>query len=329
MKPTVYITRKIFPEALAMINQVAEIKLWADELALPYKTLLAEVRNVDGLLCLLSDRIDAQVIAATPRLKVISNYAVGYDNIDIARATQRGIPVGNTPGVLSETTADLAFALLMAAARRIVEADKYVRGRLWRIPWEPMTLLGQDIHHGTLGIVGLGRIGAEIARRARGFHMPVLYHDSTRQQDAEKELGVEYIAALPELLARADFVTIHVPLTEKTRNMFGQTEFSQMKPSAILVNTSRGQVVDQKALYEALQSGQIAAAAIDVTNVEPLPADDPLLSLSNLIITPHIGSASRVTRARMAYMAAENLVAGLKGEVLPYCVNPEVYQQKR
>ena len=327
MRPKVYLTRKIASEALDMIKEVAEMKLWTGELVIPYETLLEQVKDIDGLLCLLNDKVDAPIMDAAPRLKVISNSAVGYDNIDIAEATKRGILVGNTPGVLSETTADFAFALLMAAARRVAEADKYTRSGLWQVAWEPMLLLGQDIHHSILGIVGLGRIGIEVARRAKGFQMHVLYHNRTRREDAEKELGVEYIATLSELLSRSDFVSLHVPLTEDTKGMIGPTEFSMMKPTSILVNTSRGQVVDQKALYKALKSGQIAAAAIDVTEVEPIPVDDPLLTLENIIIAPHMASASTATRTKIATMAAANLIAGLQGEMLPNCVNPEAFNR--
>lgn len=327
MKPKVYVTRKIASEALDMISEVAEMKLWTGELAIPHETLLEQVKEIDGLLCLLSDKVDAIIIDAAPRLKVISTCAVGYDNIDIAEATKRGIPVGNTPGVLTETTADFAFTLLMAAARRVAEADKYTRRGLWQAAWEPMLLLGQDIHHSTLGIVGLGRIGTEVARRAKGFQMHVLYHNRTRREDAEKELGVEYVATLSELLSRSDFISLHVPLTEDTRKMIGATEFSMMKPTAILVNTSRGLVVDQEALYKALKSGQIAAAAIDVTEVEPIPMDDPLLTLENIIITPHMASASTATRTKIATMAAANLIAGVQREMLPNCVNPEAFNR--
>jgi len=324
MKPKVYVTRRIAPEALAMISKVAEMKLWTGELVIPRETLLEQVKDVDGLLCLLNDKVDATVMDAAPRLKVISNCAVGYDNIGIAEATKRGIPVGNTPGVLSESTADFAFALLMAAALRVVEADKYTRNGLWQVPWEPMLLLGKDVHHSTLGIVGLGRIGIEVARRARGFQMHVLYHNRNRREDVGEELGVEYVASLSELLSRSDFVSLHIPLTEETSGMIGPAEFSMMKPTAILVNAARGQVVDQKALYQALKSGQIAYAAIDVSEVEPIPMDDPLLTLENIIITPHMASASKTTRTKMAIMAAANLIAGLRGEELPNCVNPEV-----
>ncbi len=327
MKPKVYVTRRIAPQALDMISEVAEMKLWIGELVIPYETLLEQVKDIDGLLCLLNEKVDAVIIDAAPRLKVISNCAVGYDNIDIAEATKRGIPVGNTPGVLSESTADFAFALLMAAAMRVVESDKYTRRGLWKVPWEPMLLLGQDVHHSTLGIVGMGRIGTEVARRARGFQMQVLYHNRNRREDVEKELGVEYVATLPELLSKSDFISLHVPLSEETKGMIGPNEFSMMKPTAILVNTSRGQVVDQKALYKALKSGQIAYAAIDVSEVEPIPIDDPLLTLENIIITPHMASASKTTRTKIAIMAAVNLIAGLRGEMLPNCVNPEVFNR--
>ena len=326
-KPIVYITCEIPPDVLAMIGEVAEIRQWMEEVAIPPETLLEKVRDIDGLLCLLSEKVDVAVFGAARRLKVVSNVAVGYDNIDIAEATRRGIPVGHTPGVLSETTADFAFALLMAAARHIARGDRYVRDGQWLVPWEPKLLIGQDIHHSTLGIIGLGRIGSEVARRARGFNMKVLYHDAIRREEIERELGVEYVSSLSELLSRSDFVSVHAPLNEETRKLIGPAEFAMMKSTAILVNTSRGPVVDQRALYEALKSGRIAGAAIDVAEVEPIPMDDPLLTLDNIVITPHIASATGATRDKMAVKAAENLVAGVKGERLPHCVNPEVYNR--
>jgi len=323
-KPKVYVTRQIAQESLDMIAQVAEMEVWPEELPPPYEVLLEKVKNIDGLLSLLTDRIDANLMNAAPKLKVISNMAVGYDNINVPEATRRGIVVGNTPGVLTETTADFAFALIMAAARRVVEADAYTRKGLWKT-WGPMVMLGQDIHHATLGLVGLGRIGMEVAKRARGFNMKVIYFDAQRRStQEEKELGVEYVPELSTLLPRSDFVSLHVPLIPQTHHLIGAKEFALMKPTAILVNTSRGPVVDQKALYEALKSRQIFAAAIDVTETEPISLDDPLLTLDNIIITPHIASASVVTRTRMAKMAAENLIAGLRGRVPPNCVNPEV-----
>lgn len=321
-KPKVYVTRRMAQEALDKIAQVTEMEVWPEELPPPYDVLLEKVRDVDGLLPLLTDRIDANLMDAAPRLKVISNMAVGYDNIDVPEATKRGIVVGNTPGVLTETTADMAFALLMAAARRVAEADAFTRKGRWKT-WGPMVMLGQDIHRATLGIVGLGRIGKEIAKRAKGFNMKVLYHDQIRQAQEEKQLGVEYVSELSALLSRSDFVSIHVPLGPQTHHLIGAAEFALMKPTAILINTSRGPVVDQKALYEALKSHQIFAAAIDVTEVEPIPMDSPLLTLDNIIITPHIASGSVATRTKMANMAAANLIAGVQGEIPPNCVNPE------
>ena len=325
MKPKVFVTRIIDQEALDMIAEVAEMEVWRNELPPSYKVLLAKVKDVDGLLSMLSDRVDVNLMDAAPKLKVISNLAVGYDNIDVKEATKRGIQVGNTPGVLTETTADIAFALLMAAARRVVEADRHVRKGKWKT-WGPMILLGQDIHHATLGIIGLGRIGTEVAKRARGFNMNVLYHDIVRNKEAERQLGIKYVANLNKLLSTSDFISVHVPLLPETRHFIGANEFAVMKPTAVFINTSRGPVVDQKALYEALRLGIIFAAGLDVTEVEPISTDDPLLTMENVVITPHIASASVRTRKNMAIMAAENLLAGLRGEVLPNCVNPKVTQ---
>lgn len=321
-KPKVYITRRIPQEGLDMIAQVAGIEIWSHELPPSYEVLLEKVGDVDGLLTLLTDRIDAALMDAAPKLKVISNLAVGYDNIDIPEATRRGIVVGNTPGVLTETTADFAFALLLAAARHVVEADGFTRKGRWKT-WEPMVMLGQDVHHATLGIVGLGRIGIAIAKRAKGFDMKVLYYDQQRQSDAERQLGVEYVPELSTLLSKSDFISLHVPLGPQTHHLIGAAQFAVMKSTAVLVNTSRGPVVDQKALYEALKSRQIFAAAIDVTETEPISPEDPLLTLDNVIIAPHIASASFATRTKMTTMAAENLIAGLHGQIPPNCLNPE------
>ncbi len=325
-KPKVYVTRIIPEEGLKMVREFAETKVWEGELPPPREVILEEVKEIDGLLCLLTDKIDAEVMDAAPKLKVISNYAVGYDNIDIAEATKRGIIVGNTPGVLTDTTADLAFALLMAAARRIVEGDKFVRAGKWKT-WGPTLLLGRDIHGATLGIIGLGRIGSTVAKRAKGFDMRILYYDIRRREDLEKELGVEYVD-LDTLLAESDFVTIHTILSPETYHLIGEREFKLMKKTAILINAARGPIVDPKALYKALTEGEIAYAALDVTEPEPIPSDDPLLTLDNIIIVPHIGSASYATRAKMATMAAENLIAGLKGEMPPNPVNPEALGKK-
>jgi glyoxylate reductase len=278
---------------------------------------------MDGLLCLLTDPIDADVMeAAGPQLKVIANYAVGYDNIDVAVATKRGIMVTNTPGVLTETTADFAFTLLMAAARRVVEGVDYVRADKWRT-WGPLLLLGQDIHHATLGIVGLGRIGKAVARRARGFDMRVLYYDPYCPQEEAKAVGARAVN-FETLLTEADFVSIHVPLTDETHYLIGTQQLKLMKTSAVLINTSRGPVVDPDALYLALTQGDIAYAALDVTDPEPLPGDHKLLTLSNIIVCPHIASASVASRTKMATMASDNLIAGLKGKTPPNLVNPDV-----
>jgi glyoxylate reductase len=264
--------------------------------------------------------VDEELLDNAPRLRVVSNMAVGYDNIDVAACTARGIPVGNTPGVLTDTTADFAWTLLMAAARRVVEGVDYVRAGRWKT-WGPMLLMGPDVHGATLGIVGIGRIGQAMARRARGFDMRVLYYDPY-----VPDAGIEGAASvdLDTLLGESDFVTLHVPLTDTTQHLIGRDELRKMKSSAILINTSRGGVVDPDALYEALQAGQITRAALDVTEPEPIPTDHPLLTLSNCIVVPHIASASIATRTKMATMAAENLLAGLRGDPLPNCVNPEV-----
>ena len=327
-KPKVFVTRKMAQEALDIVADDAEMELWEDELPPPREVLLKKVRDIEGLLSLLTDKVDGELMDAAPNLKVVSNMAVGYDNIDVPAATSRGIVVGNTPGVLTETTADFTFALLLAAARRVVEADAYTRRGYWKT-WGPMVLLGHDIHHATLGIVGCGRIGMEVAKRAKGFDMQVLYYDHVRRTlEEEKKLGLEFVSSLRELLSRADFVTLHISLTEETRHLISTAEFAAMKPTAILINAARGPIVDQKALYQALKSRQIFAAALDVTEVEPIPLDDPLLTLDNVIIAPHIASASVVTRTKMAAMAAANLIAGLRGEMPPDCVNPEVLKQK-
>jgi glyoxylate reductase len=327
-KPKVFVARKMAQEALDMIADATEMELWEDELPPPRDVLLNKVKDIDGLLSLLTDKVDAELMDAAPRLKIVSNMAVGFDNINVPEATKRGILVGNTPGVLTETTADFAWALIMATGRRVAEGDRWTRSGKWKT-WGPMILLGYDIHHATLGIVGCGRIGLEIAKRAKGFDMKIMYYDTVRRKpEEEKEYGLEYVSKLHDLLSRADFVTVHVPLMAETRHLISTAEFAAMKPTAVFVNSSRGPVVDQKALYEALESGQIFAAGLDVTEVEPIPMDEPLLTLDNITIAPHIASASVATRTKMATMAAANLIAGLKGEMPPNCVNPEVLQKR-
>lgn len=317
-----FITRRLPEEALRIVREAAEINLWEEELPPPPETLRERLQDADALLCLLTDRVDESLLAAAPNLRVVSQMAVGYDNIDVAACTRYGIPVGNTPGVLTETTADLTFALLLATARRVVDADRYTRSGAWET-WSPMLLTGQDVHHATLGIIGMGRIGFEVARRAHGFQMQILYTGHHPNEAAEREFGAEFVP-LDALLKWSDFVTIHTPLTAETRHLMGAAQFAKMKPTAIFINTARGQVVHEDALYEALKRGFIAGAGLDVYEVEPLPRHDPLLHLENVVVLPHIGSASVATRTRMAVLAAENLVAGLAGKPLPYLVNPDV-----
>lgn len=324
-KPKVFVTRLIPEEGLAMVRDATDLRLWEDELPPPHDVLLREVRDIDGLLSLLTDRVDAQLMDSNPRLRVISNFAVGYDNVDIPAATARGIPIGNTPGVLTDTTADLAFTLMMAAARRIQESIDYVRAGKWKT-WGPKLLMGQDIHGATLGIIGFGRIGQGMAKRAGGFGMRILYYDVYRRTDLEQSMGVTY-ADLDTLLRESDFVTIHTDLNETTRHMMNAEAFGKMKRTAIVINTARGPIVDPQSLYQALKAGKIGGAALDVTEPEPLPENSPLLTLPNCLVVPHIASASVVTRGKMAQMAAANLIAGLKGEKLPTCVNPEVYER--
>ena len=318
----VFVTRRLPPATLERLSAHCELEVWEDFMPPDYEIILGKVGQLSGLISLLTDRIDAELMDAGPGLKVISNMAVGYDNIDVAAASERGIPVGNTPGVLTETTADFAFALLMAVARRIPEAKQYIQAGKWRT-WHPTVLSGQDIYGATLGIVGCGRIGKAMARRAAGFNMRLLVN-SLEDADEISAIGGEKVS-LDELLRESDFISLHVPLTDDTYHLISTRELSAMKPSAMLINTARGSVVDPAALYEALRDGEIMSAALDVTEPEPIALDDPLLSLDNCLVAPHIASASVATRSKMAEMAADNLIAGLAGRPLPTCVNPEVY----
>jgi len=321
-KPSVFVTRALpGGDALPRLEAAAEVDVWLEEAPPPHDEIVRRAADADALLTMLTDPIDAAVLDAGTRLRVVANMAVGYDNIDVLGATARGILVTNTPGVLTETTADMAWALLLAAARRVAEGDRLTRMGGWKA-WHPSFLLGRDVHGATLGIVGLGQIGLAVARRARGFDMRLLYHSRTRRPEAEAELGLEFVE-LERLLKESDFVTLHVPLSERTRHLIGERELALMKPTAILVNTTRGPVVDQRALYRALKERRIAAAGLDVAEEEPIPLDDPLLTLDNVTITPHVGSASVATRGKMAAMAVENVLAVLRGEQPPNCVNPE------
>jgi lactate dehydrogenase-like 2-hydroxyacid dehydrogenase len=323
----VFVTRQIFPEALDAIRKKAQVDLWEDELPPPRQTLLEKIKGVDGVLCLLTEVVDAEFMdAAGSQLKVISQIAVGYNNIDVAEATRRGIPVGYTPDVLTQTTADFTFALLMASARRIPEGYKFVQAGKWRT-WHPLHFLGQDIYGATLGIVGMGRIGFEVARRATGFNMRILYYDAARKPELERQLQMTFVD-MDTLLRGSDFVTLHTNLTKETHHLMSDAQFSKMKKTAIVINAARGPVVDPRALYRALKEGKIGGAALDVTEPEPIPTDDPLLKLDNCLIVPHIASASVATRREMSRLAAQNLINGLVRHPLEKCVNPEVYERK-
>jgi len=323
-KPKVFITRKIPDQGLQMIQQFCDADIWQDELPPSREVLLEHARGKQGLLSLLTDTIDAEIMdAAGNDLKVISNHAVGTDNIDLRAATLRKIPVGNTPGILTEATADFAFALLLSTARRVPEADRFVRSGKWKT-WGPELMLGADITGATLGIIGFGRIGQAVARRATGFKMKILYNDPYLIKD---EIGLDAQSVeLDFLLSHSDFISIHSPLTSQTHHLINQAAFNKMRSNTILINTARGAIIDPSALYEALKNHWIQAAALDVTEPEPISLDNPLLKLDNLVICPHIASASHSTRVKMSIMAAENLMAGLNGEKLPYCVNPEIYE---
>ncbi|MCA9472095.1 MAG: D-glycerate dehydrogenase [Nitrospirales bacterium] len=324
-KPPILLTRRIPQAGLDLLDRFCEVRMWEKEAVVPTEWLMEHVPSAKGLVCLLTDQIDKPVLDVASSLKVVSTMAVGYDHINIAECTRRGIPVGYTPGVLTETTADFAFALMMAAARRVVEGASFVKEGRWKT-WSPTFLLGQDLHEATLGIVGFGRIGQAMARRAKGFSMRVLACCASKQVGPQDE-GLQDVEFrdFQTVLKESDFVSLHVPLTPQTHHLIGKTELQRMKTSSILINTARGRVIDSDALYEALGHHVIAYAALDVTDPEPIPVNDRLLTLSNCLIVPHIASASVATRSKMAVMTADNLLAGLKGERLPFIVNPEVY----
>jgi len=318
----VAVTRTIPDAGLRVLRQAAEVRLWEEELPPTPERLDELLSGCDGAVTLLTDQIDGAVLDREPKLRVISNFAVGFDNVDLPAATRRGVAVCNTPGVLTETTADFAWTLLMAAARRVVEGADYVRAGRWQT-WGPTLLLGRDLAGATLGVVGFGRIGREVAKRARGFDMRILVFDSFQDEAAARELGAEF-RPLDDLLREADFVTLHVTLTPETTGMIGEREFGLMKKDAILVNAARGPVVRTDALVAALRDGIIGGAALDVTDPEPLPIDHPLIGLPNALVVPHMASATVATRDKMAELAARNVLAVLRGERPPGIVNPEV-----
>jgi glyoxylate reductase len=322
-KPKIFITRRIPAAGLERIRQQCEAEIWPEQMPPPYELIRQKIADRDGLVSLLTDRIDAALMDAAPRLKVVSNYAVGFNNIDVAAATTRGIAVGNTPDVLTDATADMAFCLLIAAARRLVESVHYAQAGQWKT-WEPLGHLGQDLAGRTLGIVGMGRIGYALARRCHfGWDMQVLYYDTYRNEKAETELDARQVD-LDTLLAQSDFVSVHTDLNDTTRGLFNAERFRKMKPSAVFVNTARGPIVVEKDLIAALKTGVIFAAGLDVTDPEPPDPQSELLRLPNLVVAPHIASATVGTRNAMAEICANNLLAGLSGQPLPAWVNPEV-----
>lgn len=323
----VVVTRTPPGDTMRLLEHEADVWVWPEDRPIPRDLLEARVLDAQGLLSMLTDRIDRELLEAAPLLRTVSTMAVGTDNIDLAACTERGITVGHTPDVLTEATADMAFTLLLAAARRVREGIDYVRDGRWRL-WEPELLLGAEVHGSTLGIVGLGRIGSAVARRAGGFDMRLLYTGRSRQLDLETRFGIEH-RAFGELLSESDHVVISCPLTAETLHLFDRKAFRSMKPTATLINIARGPIVDTRALEWALRTGEIAAAALDVTDPEPIPADDPLLGLSNCLVVPHLGSATTSTREAMALLAVENLIAGLAGDPLPACANPDVYGEKQ
>jgi glyoxylate reductase len=315
-KEKVFITRRIPEKGIELLQKQYEVEVWSDEEPIPRDILLSKIQNFGGLVCMLSDKIDKELMDQAPKLKVIANYAVGFDNIDVKYASKKGIKVGNTPGVLTETTADLAFSLLMAASRRITEAVEYVKAGKWHT-WGPRLLLGYDVWGSTLGVIGFGRIGQAMARRGLGFGMKVLYHSRTPKPEAEEAMDVEY-ASLDEIYSQSDYISLHTNLNESSKGLIDKKALNQMKSNCILINTARGAVINTEDLIDALETGKIAGAGLDVTDPEPIPSDSKLLKLNNCIVVPHIGSASYATRSKMSVMAAENVIAALSGETLPY-----------
>jgi len=327
MKPTILVSGHLTDDILSLLAQECDVRANREDRPMGRADLLEAVAGADGFLSMITDAVDAELLDAAPRLRVVSNLAVGYNNIDVAAATARGIVVTNTPGILTEATAELAFALILAAARRVVDLDRRTRAGEWTC-WAPLLFLSREVSGKTLGVVGLGRIGRAVARRARAFGMRVLYHSRSRLEAAEeRDLGVEY-AEKDELLATADFVSLHVPLSAETRHLIGRRELGLMKPTAYLINTSRGPVVDEAALVEALKARRIEGAGLDVYENEPMLAPG-LAALDNAVLLPHVGSATVETRAKMARMAAENLLSALRGERPAHVVNPEVWPRRR
>ncbi|MCR8847629.1 D-glycerate dehydrogenase [Rossellomorea sp. SC111] len=313
MKPFIYITRKLPETVVDPLKREFEVEMWErEDASVPRDILLDKAEKASALLTMLSDKIDRELLQNATSLKVVANLAVGYDNIDLEAAKEKGVTITNTPDVLTETTADLTFALLMATARRIVEADRYIKEGKWK-SWSPLLLAGMDIHHKTMGIVGMGSIGEAVARRAKGFDMEVLYHNRSRKSEAEETLGVRYVS-FDDLLAQSDFVVVLAPLNKETEGMFQEDQFSKMKDTAIFINAARGAIVNESALEQALKRGEIAGAGLDVFETEPISEDHPLLQLDQVVALPHIGSSSSDTRYDMMSLCVENILAVLKGD---------------
>jgi glyoxylate reductase len=327
-RPKVFVTRRIPEIGLGRIREACDAEVWPDQLPPTYDLIKRKIADCDGLVSLLTDRIDGELLDAGPRLKVVSNFAVGFNNIDVPAATARGICVGNTPGALTDATADCAFMLLIATARRLGEGLLDSREGRWKT-WEPVGYLGQDLPGKTLGVIGMGRIGAALAKRCRaGWGMTILYHDVAANPHAEKDLDARRVG-LEDLLRQSDFISVHAALTPENQHLIGAAQFKLMKPTAVFVNTARGPLVDQKALYNALKSGTIFAAGLDVTDPEPPDQNDPLLRLPNAVVVPHIASATHSTRDGMAEICADNLIAGVTGQPLRAWVNPAVAEKRR
>ena len=318
-KPKVFVCRALTGDSIERLEEVADVTVWPESRAPSRQELLDAARDAHGLITMVTERVDDDLLAHCPSVRVVANVAVGYDNFDVPALTRRGVAGGNTPGVLTDATADIAFALLLATTRRVVEARDALLAGAWR-QWEPEFMLGTELAGSTLGIVGMGRIGRAVARRALAFSMRVIATSRTPYPID----GVSYVE-LPRLLAESDVVSLHVALSEETRRLIGPAELAQMKRSAILINTARGAVIDQSALADALDAGTIAGAGLDVFEIEPVPIDDPIVFARNCVVLPHIGSATRTTRAAMASLAIDNVIAGLSGARLPACVNPEIY----
>ncbi len=325
----VYVTSNEVPqEALEMVRSVAEVKVNPEYGTPPRDVLMKEVADIDGLYCNITEKIDAPLMDAGKHLKIVASMSVGFDHIDLDAATKRGILATHTPGVLTEAVADETLGLILAVGRRLVEGDDYVRKGRWKLKWSPMQMVGRDIYGKTLGIYGLGRIGIAVAKRAKGFNMKIVYYDAIRNEEAERTLGIAY-KPKEEVIRESDYLSVHVPLLPETRNSIGGKELKMMKKTAYLINTARGGIVDEQALIDALRAGTIAGAALDVFEKEPVGTDNPLLTMTNVIVEPHLASGSIESRTAMAVLAAQNLVAGLKGEVPPNLVNRQVLESRR